>query len=59
MIWLCAHCTPKYTVQTWRPVGEQIRPRSNIPVHEYADVLGNPLSPLDGGTKQLSVSRQI
>lgn len=40
MIWLCARCTQEYTVQTWRPVGEQIRPRANIPV-EFVDVLGN------------------
>ena len=27
MIWLCASCTSQYTVQTWRPAGEQIRRR--------------------------------
>ena len=27
MIWLCGECTKRYTVQTWRPPGEQIRPR--------------------------------
>lgn len=27
MIWLCDECTQRYTVQTWRPPGEQIRPR--------------------------------
>ena len=27
MIWLCAGCTLLYSVQTWRPPGEQIRLR--------------------------------
>ena len=28
MIWLCEECTQRYTVQTWRPPGEQIHPRT-------------------------------
>lgn len=28
IIWLCDECTQRYTVQTWRPPGEQIRPRT-------------------------------
>jgi hypothetical protein len=35
MIWLCAGCTKRYAVQTWRPIGEQIQPRSRIPVLEF------------------------
>ena len=53
MIWLCAHCTEEYTVQTWRPVGEQIRLRANIPVREFADVLGKDQR---NGTKSVIVS---
>lgn len=43
IIWLCASCTQRYTVQTWRPVGEQIRLRPTIPVHEVTEVLENAL----------------
>lgn len=56
MVWLCALCTQQYIVQTWRPAGEQIRPRLNIPVHEFADVLGNAPSLPDDATKSVIVS---
>ena len=52
MIWLCAQCTQLYTVQTWRPVGEQIRPRPNIPVYELAEMLGSALGASDNGARQ-------
>lgn len=38
MIWLCAACTAMYTVQTWRPPGEQIRLRPASP-RQRAEVL--------------------
>lgn len=27
LIWLCAECSRNYVVQTWRPVGQQVRRR--------------------------------
>ena len=27
VIWLCPQCSEELTVETWRPPGEQIRPR--------------------------------
>lgn len=27
VVWLCSDCSDKYVVQTWRPVGQQIRLR--------------------------------
>jgi hypothetical protein len=38
MIWLCDECTQRYTVQTWRPPGEQIRPRTQ-PEFSLADII--------------------
>jgi ribosomal protein L37AE/L43A len=30
MIWLCRECSPHWAVETWRPAGQQIRPRPSI-----------------------------
>ena len=38
MIWLCDGCTSRYVVQTWRPPGEQIRPRMQS-TFSLADIL--------------------
>lgn len=27
MIWLCPECSPQMSVETWRPAGEQLRPK--------------------------------
>jgi hypothetical protein len=31
VIWLCQRCSDDLTVETWRPPGEQIRPRRFLP----------------------------
>lgn len=38
MIWLCDECTSRYSVQTWRPPGEQIRLRIQS-TFNLADIL--------------------
>lgn len=38
IIWLCDECTQQYTVQTWRPPGEQIRPRTQS-AFSLADII--------------------
>jgi hypothetical protein len=29
VVWLCSACSDKYVVQTWRPLGEQVRLRES------------------------------
>ena len=39
MVWLCAGCSKKYVVQTWREAGQQIRPRQPRPLLQLDDIL--------------------
>jgi len=38
IVWMCAGCTKKYVVQTWRPAGEQIQ-RKPKQMFTLADLL--------------------
>jgi hypothetical protein len=37
VIWLCPRCSEELTVETWRPAGEQIRPRRFPPAGNLTD----------------------
>lgn len=41
MVWLCAKCTPLYTVQMWRTPGEQVRPRGRTCIIDFAEILAS------------------
>jgi hypothetical protein len=29
IVWLCARCTGQFEIETWRPPGQQLRPRNS------------------------------
>jgi transposase-like protein len=38
MIWLCAECSRRYVVETWRPAGQQVRSRSHVSPEDYVSM---------------------
>lgn len=47
MIWLCDACSRRFCVQSWRPAGEQIRPRSHHAGLTLADLFPAQVAQID------------
>ncbi|RXS96558.1 hypothetical protein [Silvibacterium dinghuense] len=40
IVWLCPHCTREWTVESWRPAGEQLRRKPHAefsPMESYSE----------------------
>lgn len=57
MVWLCQSCTAKYTVQTWRAPGKQIRPLSPNGAFSAADVFLEGLETQPGDRRASRIKR--